>query len=266
MWWPWGWAFCFLGLAARKKESQSLARLGVLRDRDLPALPPLYTRRHRVPENPPPHPLKNLARWGDGKHLWWNIMYTLFGLSVWKAKVFFQPVYADFAAYSGAWAKVFYADPFGWILKGTVLLSLLYPIALARRGKLVPLFHWLATLGFLTVLFVFHYLNVPVQPHYFQSLWWVPFVGFRGPGAYFTGEKPGCILRPRLPDGGSEWIFSPPFPGLLIGKRRHPWVRPQHRNRPHQANRDRSLQSNAGKGREGGHAGYFPSGDRQAAF
>lgn len=136
-----------------------------------------------------------VSRWGNARHFWWDILYTLFGLSVWKAKIFFEPVYGDFAAYAGKfWEKAYYVDFFGWLVKAAVIASLVYPwISLARRGDKPALLHWLAAFGFAMVLFVFQYLNVPVQPHYFQSVWWVPFLALAALLATLR-DKPRLIL------------------------------------------------------------------------
>lgn len=119
-----------------------------------------------------------VSRWGNFRHFWWDAMYAIFGVSVWKAKVFFEPVYPDFTAFTGSfWEKAYYVDLFGWLVKAAVIGSLAYPWwSLTRRGEKAGLLHWLAALGFAMVLLVFQYLNVPVQPHYFQSVWWVPFL------------------------------------------------------------------------------------------
>lgn len=148
------------------------------------------------------------ARWGDVRHFWWNIQYTLFGLSVWKAGLFFQPIYAKFAEFSGLFfAKLFYLDPFGWLMKLASMAVFFGLFAKLAKGKIFQLSHleFLTLAGFILILIVFQYLNVPVQPHYFQSVWWVPFclLGFAYSWAEQKSEK-------------SQKIFSLAFGGLIF--------------------------------------------------
>lgn len=119
--------------------------------------------------------------WGTARHLWWNILYSLTWLSTWHANIFFEPVNADFNALAGTTlSKIFKLDIFGWITKLFAIFGLILPLLSVFTRNKAPFLAWVATIGFGIAMLVFQFLNIPMQPHYFQSFWWLPFAGFAG--------------------------------------------------------------------------------------
>ncbi len=119
------------------------------------------------------------SRWGSGRHFWWNILHVFVWISTWHINVFFEPIYDDFLQFIGFGAKsIFHLDLMGWIVKFPLILMLFWaPVSLLRKKwskASLPLCY--AAAGFFCVLLVFQYLNVPVQPHYFHCVWWLPFL------------------------------------------------------------------------------------------
>jgi hypothetical protein len=125
-------------------------------------------------------PEKTFERWGNFRHLWWNFLYSGIGVSVWKGKHFFEPGHEDFYSHAGSVAGLFFRmDFFGWVTKAFSWAFLIWGLVQILRGRLASLnvLEISASAGFLFILLLFQYLNIPVRPHYFQSFWWLPFLG-----------------------------------------------------------------------------------------
>ncbi len=129
-------------------------------------------------------------KWGDGRHLWWNLQFIVINLSVWQGTIFLDPQQDKYLEYVGKFIAFFFKkDLFGWIPKFTVWFVMLYPLILLARKQIssVRLIHILGSTGFIIALLAFQYLNVPIRPHYFQSFWWLPLVGIAFAVANFAG-------------------------------------------------------------------------------
>jgi hypothetical protein len=132
---------------------------------------------------------KKFSRWGDGRHFWWNLLYSQFGLSAWRSKMFWEPVHNEFALRVGPlFSWLFQKDLFGWPLKIGALAALILGPWLYRK-TMDPAYLFGAS-GLFSILLIFQYLNIPIQAHYFFSVWWLPFIGVLALWKYL-GEKKG---------------------------------------------------------------------------
>lgn len=162
-------------------------------------LPYLIASFHVIQTNPPVVNKPGNPRWGSARHLWWNLLYSLGWIGAWKGKHFFEPVAPQFFSFVGpVLTPLFQLDLFGWLVKVGVLMGLFAPIAHLRTGwrNLECHLRQFGPLALFVVLFVFQYLNIPMQPHYFQSFWWLPFLGL-------------AAFLARFPSGERIWVRVP---------------------------------------------------------
>ncbi len=135
---------------------------------------------------------KTHSAWGDARNLWWLLQRSLMYLSHWGVKGQFGSVFPSFLEFSGfPLATFFRYDLFGWFPKFAALLYLL--LLPFRWKKGIGIVERFSFLSFFLILFVFNLLNIPTEPHYFQPIWWLPFVAL----AFALDSAPGK-LKPIL--------------------------------------------------------------------
>lgn len=117
--------------------------------------------------------------WGDARNLWWIFQRTALFSSLFNARIQLDDVRTHLYTFAGPVAALFFKiDFFGWFGKLAAWLSAFAVLFAFFRGKLerdpIRLF---AALSFFFVLLVYQYLNIPMEPHYFNPVWWFVFVG-----------------------------------------------------------------------------------------
>lgn len=129
-----------------------------------------------IRENKVVDPGKTFSRWGDARHFTWNIAFLSAPLSFWYAKMFFDPEAKLFLEWL-AWPLGFLLryDVLGWIPK---LSFLGFLVVVGRdiflRKKRVDSLTFFVFAASMVCLSMYQYLNVPMRPHYFLSLWLLP--------------------------------------------------------------------------------------------
>lgn len=119
-------------------------------------------------------------RWGDGRNLWWLFLRATLFPSLYGSRLFFDQVKESFFAFS--WLGFFYrVDLFGWFGKVAVWVSagFVFRELLWRRKTAAPVdpLRLFAAMALLLGIFVYQFLNIATEPHYFNPLWWAAFVG-----------------------------------------------------------------------------------------
>jgi hypothetical protein len=118
------------------------------------------------------------TRWGDGRNLWWVFVRTQIFGSTWGAKTFLEPVGPLFHEFVGPLlASIFQKDIIGWFPKLFAIIYLFRQAYRLVRGQRMPVSEIFITLSFFILLLVFQYLNIPTEPHYYQSVWYLVFAG-----------------------------------------------------------------------------------------
>ena len=143
------------------------------------ALPYLWEAVQVVAQEKPLEHSKFHTRWGDGRNLWWTFQRTMIFFSLWGSRIYFWGIYPSFQQFVGNFVDFFFRiDLFGWLGKLAGWTLPFYVLTKIVRGKNISLAFVLAMFSFFITIFTLNIANIPTEPHYYNSVWWIVFLGF----------------------------------------------------------------------------------------